>query len=358
MRILICWSNLSGYIAACWRALSQTPGVDLRIVAYDPRANTNAPFDRDLVDGLDVTWINGTDHASSAATLGGLIPGDFDVAVVPGWMNPSYVQLAQRFRQSGLPTCMTIDHPWQGTLRQRVSCLKNRGYVSGMAGVFVGGERARQYAYRLGARRDRVFTGLYGYDGDAFDPIGDARLASDAPPPRRFLYIGRYVPVKGLDTLTAAYAEYRQRIDDPWELHCCGSGPLKQALAGVAGLTDHGFTQPGDLRQHLQDAGALVLPSRFEPWGVVVAEAMAAGLPVITTDACGAAVELLTPWHNGLVVPAGDVQALSGALTDVSTMESTESRDMSRHAVASARSHAHRVWSRRWFHALQTIKDA
>ncbi|MEM1098467.1 MAG: glycosyltransferase [Planctomycetota bacterium] len=358
MRILICWSNLSGYMAACWRALASIPDVELKIAAYDPASNKNAPFDRTLVNGLDVTWVNGSDPAETESTLDAFKPDEFDALVVPGWMNPAYMALARRFRAADVPTCMTIDHPWMGTIRQHLACLKRRSYVSGMSAVFVAGERARQYAYRLGAPRHRVFTGLYAYDGDAFDPIGDARQSEASPPPRRFLYIGRFVPVKGLDTLRDAYSAYRDAVPDPWELHCCGTGPLKDTLTGLEGVTDHGFTQPADLRDHLREAGALVLPSKFEPWGVVVAEAMAAGLPVITTDACGAAVELLTPWHNGLLVPPGDARALSRALRDLSKMATADWRSMSGHAVASARSHAHRVWARRWSRCLAEVIDA
>ena len=61
----------------------------------------------------------------------------------------------------------------------------------------------------------------------------------------------------------------------------------------------------------------LVLPSWFEPWGVVVNEAVAAGLAVVASEAVGAAAELVRDGVNGRVFPVGDVAALGACLGDV-----------------------------------------
>ena len=64
-------------------------------------------------------------------------------------------------------------------------------------------------------------------------------------------------------------------------------------------------------------ADLFVLPSRHEPWGVVVNEALAAGLPVVLSDRVGAAADLLVDGENGRLVPAGDAVALANALEDL-----------------------------------------
>ena len=70
-------------------------------------------------------------------------------------------------------------------------------------------------------------------------------------------------------------------------------------LVGVHGVEMLGFVQPDDLPAVLERAGCLVLPSRFEPWGVVVHEAAAAGLPIVCTPVCGAATRLVLDGYNG-----------------------------------------------------------
>src|SRR5690606_27808259 len=152
--------------------------------------------------------------------------------------------------------------------------------------------------------------------------------------------------VKGLPTLLEAYRSYRTQIADPWELHCCGAGPLKYLLQDQPGITDHGFTQPADLPARLAAASAFVLPSHYEPWGVVVAEAMGSGLPVIASEACGAAVELVHPLHNGLFTPTGNPTALAAALRWMHD-HADELPTLSRHASHAAHAYTASMWADR-----------
>ena len=142
----------------------------------------------------------------------------------------------------------------------------------------------------LGASQQSVRRGLYGVDFDGFAPLYEQRVAEAGGWPRKFLFIGRYAPEKGLDVLIEAYQRYRTTVTEPWALSCCGSGPLKHLLQGQAGIEDCGFQQPSQLRQIMATHGAFVLASHFDPWPLVVVEASAAGLPVLCTEACGSAV--------------------------------------------------------------------
>ena len=126
--------------------------------------------------------------------------------------------------------------------------------------------------------------------------------------------VGRYVPQKDLHTLVKAYSLYRATVRHPWGLTCCGTGPDAALLEGVPGVEDIGFAQPQDLPAILERHGAFVLASQYEPWGVVIAETAASGLPIICTTACGASIDLVRPYYNGLLVTPGDAAALSRAL--------------------------------------------
>jgi glycosyltransferase involved in cell wall biosynthesis len=91
-----------------------------------------------------------------------------------------------------------------------------------------------------------------------------------------------------------------------------------------AGLADE--AAPGYPRDAYQRADLLVLPTMHDGFGVVVAEAMASGLPVITTDRCGAA-EWIRPGDTGWIVPAGDTDALAAAM-DAAIHARSRLRDM------------------------------
>ncbi len=129
------------------------------------------------------------------------------------------------------------------------------------------------------------------------------------------MFVGRLIPAKGIDTLVQAYELYRRRVSgEPWELHVYGTGPLESLLHGSRGITVHGFVQPEGLPAVLAAAAGFVLPSRFEPWGVVVHEAAAAGAPIVATTACGAAVHLVQDLYNGFLVDPDDVPGLAHAM--------------------------------------------
>jgi glycosyltransferase involved in cell wall biosynthesis len=103
---------------------------------------------------------------------------------------------------------------------------------------------------------------------------------------------------------------------------------MADLLSAIDGVEMLGFVQPADLPDVFSRAGCLVLPSRVEPWGVVVHEAVSAGLPVVCTRVCGAATRLVLDGYNGTIVSAGDDVGLARALARISAASPGERRAM------------------------------
>ncbi len=147
-----------------------------------------------------------------------------------------------------------------------------------------------------------------------------ARAIGSTDGPTRLVSVGSVVPRKGFDVLVAALARLR---DLPWVLIIAGSldrdgrtaTALREQIA-AAGLADRitltGAVNEAQLGELYAAADLFVLASRYEGYGMVFAEAMARGLPIIAT--AGGAVAATVPATAGLVVPAGDIEALSDAL--------------------------------------------
>ena len=120
-------------------------------------------------------------------------------------------------------------------------------------------------------------------------------------PERYFLASARFVPKKNLLRLLEAYAGYRRRAGaDAWHLVLLGDGELRgdierrSALPDLAGAVIlPGFRQYDELPAYYGLARAFVHASTTEQWGLVVNEAMAAGLPVLVSDRCGCAPDLV-----------------------------------------------------------------
>jgi glycosyltransferase involved in cell wall biosynthesis len=102
-----------------------------------------------------------------------------------------------------------------------------------------------------------------------------------------------------------------------------GEGPLRSELEAEAralGLSDHvrflGFTNQTQLPDVYCASDLMVLPSEYEPFGVVVNEAMLCGCPVVVSDRVGAHEDLIAPGQNGFVFRLGDVEALAEILRE------------------------------------------
>ncbi|HEU5354906.1 MAG TPA: glycosyltransferase family 4 protein [Actinocrinis sp.] len=131
-----------------------------------------------------------------------------------------------------------------------------------------------------------------------------------------FLYVGRVWAGKGLDELFAAYRQVRAARDDI-SLLIVGDGVDFERYAGqesaTPGVTFAGFVQPADLPEWYAICDVLVFPTHGDPNGLVVEEALAAGLPVIVSAAAGD-IRTRVPETVGRVFPVGDTAALARAM--------------------------------------------
>jgi glycosyltransferase involved in cell wall biosynthesis len=173
--------------------------------------------------------------------------------------------------------------PW----RRRVKDTVATPVIRGAASVLAVGSAARDSVLERGAREVRIFA----------NTIDVERWIERAQALPRWehegtlvLSVGRDVPEKGFDTLTAA-----------------------GAAAGVRVETVRGGLREDELAQRYVDADVFALLSRHEPWGVVVNEAAASGLPLVLSERVGAAYDLLRDGENGFLVPVGDVNAAADA---------------------------------------------
>jgi glycosyltransferase involved in cell wall biosynthesis len=349
LRIVICWISVSGYLAACWRALAarRSAGIDLKLVVFPAIGSGNAPFAKSLTEGLPAECLE-EKHTADADRVAALVEAHKpDVVIIPGWAIPAFKALPFNPRLASSRFVMAMDTPCRGDWRQRLAPFRLRKLLGRIDRIIVPGERAFQYALQLGFADARIRRGMYGYDDGPLAETLARRAARPGAWPRRFLYVGRYVPDKGIDVLLAAYAGYRASVTDPWPLTCCGSGPFKDQIAAAAGVVDCGFVQPPDQPAVFEEHGAFVIASRYEPWGVAIAEAMAAGLPPICTEACGASVELVRPYWNGVLAGTDDADSLAARMRWMHE-HAEVLPEMGARAREAAVAFSAEAWARRW----------
>jgi glycosyltransferase involved in cell wall biosynthesis len=195
--------------------------------------------------------------------------------------------------------------------RQVKRACRRRVYSLATGMLSMSGERTDAYLLANGVPRSRIFTNTQVMPR-ALLPAPD-RAAREGPRPY-FLYLGYLRVEKAVDVLIRAFREAAHLDVD---LVVAGSGPeqarLEALSQGDPRIRFAGYVEGARKASLISGAMALVLPSWYEPWGMVVNEALFYGRPVICSDAVAACV-LIEPGVNGLIVGAGDVAALRGAI--------------------------------------------
>lgn len=161
---------------------------------------------------------------------------------------------------------------------------------------------------------------------------------------RVFLFSGSLIPRKGVDLLGHAFVRLVRELSHV-RLRLLGDGELRRALAQtLQPVRDRveflGYKDWPDLPTWYATADVLCVPSRYDGWGLVVPEGLASGLPVISTDCTGAALEFIENGHNGWMVPAGDGRALFSAMHEAALLPDARLAELSRRARESVSGHS------------------
>jgi len=202
-----------------------------------------------------------------------------------------------------------------------------RYFVSSCNAFVVPGKSSFAYARTLGASEQAIFTAPNAVDNTFFATQAESTRAHANEfqeklklPSRFILFVGRLVPEKGVFDLLEAYAKLESSLRSEVGLVFAGDGVSREALAQQAKrispgvICFPGFAQREELAGLYALAETLVLPTHSDPWGLVVNEAMACGLPIVVSSVAGCRADLVEDGWNGYVVPPRDSEKLSLAI--------------------------------------------
>jgi glycosyltransferase involved in cell wall biosynthesis len=289
------------------------------------------PFDHVLLDSwtLDLAWLAaGSGFRTRFDTylyvpkrpLRPLESFRADVVVAGGggiWSSPANIAALAARRRRGWAVV-----PWWGSFTRPHPTWPRR-VANPWVGHFM---RTADACLAYGSRHVRDLAAM-GVDPDRIVLAPITALVPARPPERdwprsgsdtRFLFVGRLIERKGLDVLLQAF----ERLSGG-ELWIGGDGPLGVAAAAAAAADPRirvlGHVDAKDLPALYADVDALIVPSLYEPWGLVVHEGLGNGLPVIASDQVAAADDLVDSGVNGYVVPTGSAEALASAMLELAS---------------------------------------
>ncbi len=218
--------------------------------------------------------------------------------------------------------------------------LKGR-IVQQFDAALVGGSLHRAYYASLGMPEARIFYGYNVVDNTFWmQKAAHYRQHPEHGEPFSlqpfFLTVTRFLQRKNLPNLLEAYARYRQEVASPWKLVIVGDGPLLPAIQthiqqrALPDVVLAGKRSMEEVAMFYSAAEALVHPAETDQWGLVVNEAMAAGLPVLVSTGAGCYPELVEEGVNGFTFAPHDVQQLTQLMKALTLMPKVQRMEMAR----------------------------
>lgn len=289
---------------------------------YDPGFKKNVKWDIPLLEGYDYTFVKNISRKPGSDKYKGienptLIPllEDWcpDAILVFGWKFKSHLSVLRHF-EGKIPILFRGDSilksniPWWRRVARREILKRVFGHID--KALYVGTQNKR-YFQSAGLVDDRLVFVPHAVDNRRFsesDEIPITGWPNKTKDKLIFLFAGKLIPKKDPRILIEALSEFKEKA----VLVLVGNGPLEKELKykykNVQNITFLGFQNQQSMPSIYKKTDVFVLPSisNTETWGLSVNEAMACGKPVLVSDKCGCAVDLVEPGKNGYVFRAGD----------------------------------------------------
>ena len=249
----------------------------------------------------------------------------YDHIIVGGYATPTGALVINYLKIKKVPFILNIDG---GMIKEKENKLVEsikKHYISSASNWLSTGKVSSNYLEYYGAKQENIhvypFTALKNEDlinkpmnlshkrelQKEYQLIG-AKIA---------ISVGRFIKSKGFDVLIKAWAS----VPDDFSLYIIGGEPTEEYIKlkkdlGLKNVYFQSYKEKNLLLNYYRAADLFILPTRSDVWGLVINEAIANGLPVITTEKCVAGLELIHNNENGFIVPVDDEKALAERINE------------------------------------------
>jgi glycosyltransferase involved in cell wall biosynthesis len=250
--------------------------------------------------------------------------------------------------------------PWDKHRSRVAEAVKRIAIARYYDAAFAGGTAHRDYLLKLGMSAERIWGPYDVVDNKYFaEEARKVRLDSVrwreklGLPDHYFLYVGRLSSEKNLLRLVEAHRLYMDNDKTGWPLVIVGDGPQRNELQEMVSDRDgksvilKPFQQVDVLPGYYALAECLVLASTVDPWGLVVNEAMASGLPILVSTLCGSGLDLVEEGRNGFHFDPYDIAALSTLMARITSLSDCERRKMAKESEKLISNYRPEVWADR-----------
>lgn len=236
----------------------------------------------------------------------------FDLVFVAGWFDLSYLDFAKKQKAKGSKVICGFDTFETNPLMLLIKSISVKFKINNCFTHFwVPGKPQADFANYINSKNLPVLQNLYTADTNLFKPN-----TYDFKDRKRLLFVGRLEKIKGIDLLYNSFKELYKNFQD-WELIIIGSGSLSNIILPCPGVKCYPFMSSSELNELTNQCSVFVLPSRKEPWGIVLHEFAAKGFVLICSDKVGSSSVFLNQNENGFKFKHNNAKSISDILTMV-----------------------------------------
>lgn len=335
-KVALIHNIIAPYRVPLFERLAQHPSIDLSVYFCTKTHKhrkwavlESDKYNYEILSGITVELAGITYHINPSI-IPKLVKRKYDVVIIGG--NTDFTTQAAFIASKLLKTPIILWSEGVGSAQSLLGKVINpltRYIVRNVDAIVVPGTRSRDFHIRMGAIPEKIFIAPNIVDNEMFIQQSSKfkkekerfKQELNIQNEKIILFVGRLVKGKGVEYLIAAYKKLKEEYGD-----CClviiGDGISKNELEEICikeDIKDIHFT--GWLSEekivYYSIANLFVLPTLKDLYPLVINEAMACGLPVISTNAAGCAVDMILPGENGFIVDAGNVDQLHAAMRKV-----------------------------------------
>ncbi len=350
-RLLVLSSHPIQYQAPMHRALAAHPAIDLTVLFCsewgmkpyrDQGFGCDVQWDMPLLDGYESAFLRNWSWRPGLNGFWGLLnPGvmrwiartRYDAILVYGWARATNLMALGAALATTTPLLLRAETNLLNFLppvKRQLKAAVLKPLFAATSGFLSIGRYNTEFYRAWGVPMRKIHLTPYSIDNEYWLAQAtqfsarksqlkrDLGFESETPV---MLFSGKLISVKRPMDLLRALEQVSKKVD--CGLVFLGDGQLRgqlQAYArerGLANVRFVGFKNQTEIAPYFAMSDVFVLPSGFEPWGLVVNEALCFGLPVIASDKVGATGDLVQPGVNGFIYPAGNVAALAARLEEL-----------------------------------------
>lgn len=346
-RILMLYAEVMPYNIAAYKALVDCrPDVEIDLVSYGSDKKLT-PYEPPVIERINL-------YKESKICLKDLIDlykkHKYEMIYICGRMEKKYLNLCL-FVKRHFKNVIVIgqtDEQFVGSLKQSIVKIFSKFlYRRYFDKIFVPGFFQYEYMRYIGFRKSQILIGAYTANVKPFHKFyqENKMFKKGNSASLKLLFLGRLEKEKGLSQLLNVISQLNAALTRKIEIKVIGSGSLLALVKSYSFVDYHQFASQEKIIELLKDVDFFILPSTYEPWGVVIHEMAAAGIPIICSDSCGARSAMVINNYNGYVFKSQDDNDLKKVILQAVNVEEKRLKQFGQRSYELSSSITPDVWA-------------